>query len=570
MSSTPKRTTPAEIESSAKSSRTLAGRRAAVKVTARGDTPVEGNQAGTSSSATGTNQASTPITVGNNFIIDPLNSPVSRRDLRKVATPLRRTRSSSPMVVSPATMIRMNYIHPVDSVGSGDTIRRLPSQIGTNLGDSMSRQPLLHPNEATNQSQLVLPDPIPGTSGEPQKPTSNEQDKTVINSSVASLGSSLENTNTQNQQDDFGGYLIDFEQNLMNEELAGGCAEGAGDEWQTVKGKGTGKGKSNRKGRGGKGKRTEGGNATGNPGVAQRVPTQGGGPAGQQRAPGATSVASHPRATAGPSQYKNEKGKRFNARKRKQIRRENGMTYAKAVRTSPEFQVIIRCVWPEGMPEDHEFDDDDWDAIEQAIFELFESEDSATCGFHPGKDVLGKGKRDGAMWINCRNQAMLSYIKRATEYAQRPEGREDMSYRYRAFGPGESPYRYLMLRGIKKFLWRERSVFLANLIFYNDWLDGEHIAITGGLLDRDQDLPGGERTFNITLQVSETALDRIIDHECELQISSLSSASVRGRQLKERIAQRNGHGAPQPAAEDQQQEVEMDQGPAEEDDGKET
>ncbi len=130
------------------------------------------------------------------------------------------------------------------------------------------------------------------------------------------------------------------------------------------------------------------------------------------------------------------------------------------------------------------------------------SEDRATCGFHPGNDVLGRGSRDGGIWVNCRNQSMLDYIKRVAEHAERPEGRESMGYRYRVFGPGESPFRYLSLKGIKKFLWKECSVFLATLREMNLWFNDEHVAVTGGLLDRNQDLQEGVKLFDITLEVS--------------------------------------------------------------------
>ncbi len=91
-----------------------------------------------------------------------------------------------------------------------------------------------------------------------------------------------------------------------------------------------------------------------------------------------------------------------------------------------------------------------------------------------------------------------------------------------------------MLRGIKHFLWNVRAIFIAKLREYNDWLGNEHIAVTGGLLDKDRDVQAGQRYFDITLQVSEIALDRIIDHGSQLQVSTLSFASVKGRHLRER------------------------------------
>ncbi len=75
---------------------------------------------------------------------------------------------------------------------------------------------------------------------------------------------------------------------------------------------------------------------------------------------------------------------------------------------------------------DHEMDEEDWDSIEYTLMEHLPSEDRSTCGFQPGNDVIGRGSRDGGIWVNCRNQSMLDYIKRVAEHAERPEGRESI------------------------------------------------------------------------------------------------------------------------------------------------
>ena len=294
--------------------------------------------------------------------------------------------------------------------------------------------------------------------------------------------------------DDFGQFLDTFSETLND---GAGCNtdKGEGEGWQVEK--------KRKRGKGGKTKK------------------------GEKQVVSGAAVASN--------QGKNRAHK-IRAEKRRVKRDE--MSCSKAARVEG-LQVDVRAV-PDnddaGADADlHTLDQDDWDTIEAELEMALMSEglDKNLEAIDMGKDILGRGRRNHGFWVKCRNQATVDFLLRTIRQAGVPEGREQLGYKYAAYGPGEMPFVCISVKNLKRLAWKERSLMESFLRLYNPFLREKHLKVVKGCLNKDEELPEGAKFFSIVVEVAEDALDSILDQGSQLKTSIYTYSDVWGKALED-------------------------------------
>ena len=166
-----------------------------------------------------------------------------------------------------------------------------------------------------------------------------------------------------------------------------------------------------------------------------------------------------------------------------------------------------------------------WVALDQVDFnmvEIFISDeyiDLENPGFDLISDIVDKGKSQGGLWFITKNELCRQFITDRAPKAPIPEGRS--GYKYKVYGPNERPYRYFLLNGIKKELWRPAARMELLLRKLNRHLDYEvteedgnkrrtHLRVSEGCQNFQAEVPKGKKSFNITLEADEFLVKDIL------------------------------------------------------------
>ena len=157
--------------------------------------------------------------------------------------------------------------------------------------------------------------------------------------------------------------------------------------------------------------------------------------------------------------------------------------------------------------------------------------------FHIVKDMVERGRSMGGVWYVVKNKNYLNWILECIPKAGIPEGRTD--YGYKVFGPGERPYRYFLIKGIKQELWRTREEFVTLIRALNphldyiveDFQDGSkrptHIRVCNGLLNKRKEI-NGKGHFSITLELDEAMIKDLIKEDNLISVALFSQIKAVG------------------------------------------
>ena len=206
------------------------------------------------------------------------------------------------------------------------------------------------------------------------------------------------------------------------------------------------------------------------------------------------------------------------------------LNFSKAVKSG--LMVEIRCSNP-----NREMDQVDLDYIEDQLGDIFSNDEEAKKRFSVETDVIDQGLSQGVVWWLCRIVEVQHFIINHVKSFPPPEGRTEYEG-YTCFGPGERPYRYILLNGVKRTLWKEEKVLLNRIRTYNGslnfqtkGLDGElrltHIRVSTGGKNKEKEI-NEKGNFQIRLEIDEALLPQIIKNGSRVKVGFGSWMSVTG------------------------------------------